>query len=149
MIAVIGIGSTHGDDQIGWIAIDRLRASPPPGVSLHQVRGGIELLECLEGQKAAILIDTAAPAGLPGTIRSFVWPCPDLAEAAPWSTHGLGLVDALRLAETLGRIPRTVWIDTMEASQNAPGAAPSPEVLAQLDVLLEALRHRIASITPG
>ena len=96
MSVIVGLGSPHGDDQLGWVAIDRLRPRLPAGIAAHKVRGGIELLECLEGQDAAVVIDAAAPAGRPGTIRSFAWPSPELAGCAPWSTHGLGLVEALR-----------------------------------------------------
>jgi hydrogenase maturation protease len=234
MIAIIGIGSPHGDDQLGWIAIDRLtgesispagatgrspgrqprdldpspplacpspegaagrspgreprdffdqshahagsspggateaRKAPglpspfpsvgnesnqlcgeprgsclPAGIVLHKVRGGIELLECLDGQDTSILIDAAAPSGRPGAIRTFVWPCPDLATVRPVSSHGLGLVEALQLAESLGRIPKKVLIYTIEARTIAPDAPPSPEVVAQLDTVLAAVRLQL------
>ena len=100
------------------IGSDRAR---PAGITAHKVRGGIELLECLDGQETAILIDAAAPAGRPGTIRSFVWPCPELAAVLPWSTHGLGLVEALHLAESLGQLPRKVFIYTIETSHISAG----------------------------
>ncbi len=105
---------------------------------------GIELLECLDGQEAGILIDAAAPAGRPGMVRTFVWPSPELAAVLPWSTHGLGLVDALHLAESLGRIPRKLLVYTIEASDISPGATPSSEVISQLDAVLEAVSRQAA-----
>jgi hydrogenase maturation protease len=130
MSVVVGIGSPHGDDQLGWVAIDRLSAGLPEGVIARKARDGIELLEHLDGHDRAILIDAAAPAGRPGTVRSFVWPAVELAEYAPFCTHGLGLVDALRLAETLGRLPPRVTIHTVEAADTLPNA-PLGECAAQ------------------
>lgn len=145
MIVIVGLGSPHGDDQIGWVAIDRLRSCPVPGISTHKVRGGIDLLECLDGQETGILIDAAAPAGHPGTIRSFVWPCPELAAVLPWSTHGLGLVEALQLGESLGRNPIKIFIYTIESSDISPGAPLSLEVASQLDGVLEAVLGHAAN----
>jgi hydrogenase maturation protease len=139
MSVIVGLGSPHGDDQLGWFAVDRLRARLPEGVAADKVRDGLELLERLGGQDSAVIIDAAAPAGQPGTIRSFVWPSPELAQCAPWSTHGLGLVDALRLAETLGRLPRRVSIYTIEARDTSPLAPLGEDVPQRLDAVVEAV----------
>ena len=79
MSIVVGLGSPHGDDQLGWVAVDRLNSRLPAGISARKVRGGVELINALEGQDAAVIIDAAAPAGQPGMIRTFAWPCPELA----------------------------------------------------------------------
>jgi hydrogenase maturation protease len=142
---IVGLGSPHGDDQLGWIAVDRLRPRLPAGISAHKVPGGLELLECLKGQDSAVVIDAAAPAGRPGTIRSFAWPSPALAGCAPLSTHGLGLIDALNLAEALGTLPRRVSVYTIEAKQLSPGALLSWEVAQGLDAVLEAILADLTS----
>ena len=79
MSLIVGLGTPHGDDQVGWVAIDRLRPRLPTGIVAHRVRHGVELLEHFEGHERAVVIDAAAPSGRPGAIRSFVWPCPELA----------------------------------------------------------------------
>ena len=84
MSLIVGLGSPHGDDQVGWAAIDRLRARLPAGISARKVRGGLELLESSgRARQRSIVIDAAAPAGQPGLIRSFAWPCPELAQMRP------------------------------------------------------------------
>ncbi len=145
MTVIVGIGSPHGDDQLGWMAIDRLRSRLPSdqAIATHKVRGGIELLECLAGQEVGVIIDAVAPGGKAGTIRSFDWPCPELAACNPTGTHDLGLIDALQLAETLDRLPARVMIHTIEARQTSPGGAPSPDVASHLDELLEAITDQI------
>jgi hydrogenase maturation protease len=140
--AIVGLGSRHGDDQIGWIAIDRLRLHLPAGVSAVKAASGVELLEFLVGQEDIIIVDAAAPARHPGTVRSFVWPCADLAAHVPWSTHGLGLVEALQLAQTLGRMPGQVTIATVEAHTTAPGLPLSPAATRGLDDLVESILRR-------
>lgn len=137
MSVIVGIGSPHGDDQLGWVVVDRLRPRLPAGITADKVNGGLELLECLDGHDAAAIIDAAAPAGRPGTVRSFAWPSAELTPCALWSTHGLGLVQALQLAETLGSLPGHVRIYTIEARDISPCAALSRNVAGRLDALVE------------
>jgi hydrogenase maturation protease len=144
MTLIVGLGSPHGDDRLGWIAVDRLRKRLPDGISAHQVQGGLELLECLDGQDAAVVIDAAAPAGRPGTVRSFAWPCTELALSSPMSSHGLGLVEALHLAEALGRLPRRVRIYTIEARDISPCGPLSAEVALQLEIVVESVLRTVA-----
>ena len=61
----------------------------------------------------------------------------ELASYSHTSTHGLGLVDALRLAGSLGLLPRRVVIYTIEAIEMHPGASISADVDRGLDLLVE------------
>jgi hydrogenase maturation protease len=139
MTLIAGLGSPHGDDQVGWVAIDRLRPRLPAGIIARKFRDGIDLLEFLDGQDTAIVIDAVEPAGQPGTVRSFQWPCPELALRFNLSTHGLSLVEALHLAESLGRLPRRLNIHTIEAKDNSPGAPMTPEIARSLDTLVDCI----------
>jgi hydrogenase maturation protease len=139
MSLIVGLGSPHGDDQLGWVAVDRLRPRLPAGIISAKVPGGLELLEALEGHETVIVIDAVAPAGRPGTIRSFAWPSAELGHNTPRSTHGLGLVQALHLAETLGCLPGFVRIYTLEARDITPVAQLSEDVAQRLDAVVEAV----------
>jgi len=142
--AIVGLGSPHGDDQLGWMAVDRLRLRLPAGVCAVKAASGVELLEFLVGQEDILIVDAAAPACRPGTIRSFIWPCAGLAAHLPWSTHGLGVVEALQLAQTLGRIPTQVVIATVEAHTTTPGLPLSPAAARGLDDLVESILRRFS-----
>ena len=144
MSLIVGLGSPHGDDQLGWVAIDRLMPRVPRGIVALKARGGVELLEYLEGHDRAIVIDASVPAGQPGLIRSYAWPCPDLARCAPATTHGLSLIEALLLAETLCRLPRFVTIHTIEARDTSPVGTLSADVSRQLGVLVESMLAELA-----
>jgi hydrogenase maturation protease len=129
---IAGLGSPHGDDRLGWCVVAELLPRLPVGVTARKVGGGLELLECLEGRDSVIVIDASAPAGRPGTIRAFDWPDGDLEAPAFLSSHGVGLAEALRLAEALGRLPRRLRIVAVEASDLAPGAPLSDAVARQV-----------------
>jgi hydrogenase maturation protease len=138
-ILIVGLGSPHGDDQIGWAVVERLCPRLPVGATARAVGGGLDLLACLEGQDTAIVVDAAMPSGRPGRVRVFEWPCPDLAGCRPMSTHRPGLVEALRLAEVLGRLPRRVRIYAVEAEAVQPVAALSPRAATGVDAVADAI----------
>jgi hydrogenase maturation protease len=144
-LLVVGLGSPHGDDRLGWAVVDHLRSRLPAGVSACKVRGGLDLLERLGGLDQVVVVDASVPAGRPGTIRAFEWPCRALAEGGSLSTHGMGLVAALQMAEALGRLPRRVRIIAVEAQDTSPAAGLSAAVARQIDavatVVLEAARR--------
>jgi hydrogenase maturation protease len=144
MILIAGLGSPHGDDQLGWMAIDRLQGRLPPEATARKLRGGIDLLDLLDGQDAVIVIDASAPAGQSGAIRSFEWPGPEVSPHTAAGTHGLGLIDAFQLAASLGRLPRRAVIFTIEARAVAPHSSVSPELLSRLDALVEAVIARLS-----
>jgi hydrogenase maturation protease len=149
--ALIGLGSPYGDDQLGWIAVDRLRPRLPEGVVAVKAAGGLDVLEFLTGQDEVVIMDSSTPAGRPGTIRWFAWPCGDLAERVSWSTHGPGLVEALRLAGTLGLLPRRVSIATVEAETQTREIAPDTPLGATaargLEGLLESILDHFGTST--
>jgi hydrogenase maturation protease len=136
-LVIVGLGSPFGDDQIGWAAIDRLLQA---GVAAAvRARDGIDLLLALEGHDEAIVIDASAPSGCPGRIGRYDWPNADLSDDMLWSTHGLGLTAALKMAAALGRLPRRIAIYAVEADANAPADALSDAALRALERLIDAI----------
>ncbi len=122
MSLIVGLGSFHGDDQLGWAAIDLIRPRLPDGTFAHKIRSAIELIECFERHDAVVVIDAAAPAGRPGQIRSFLWPSPELVQSHLLSSHSLGLVESIQLAEALSQRPADLKIYTIEARDTSPCA---------------------------
>ena len=62
------------------------------------------------------------------------------------SSHGLGLVEAIQLAEALGRLPFLVKIFTIEAHDISPGAPLSADIARQIDVLAERVLRALATV---
>jgi hydrogenase maturation protease len=146
-IAIVGIGSPHGDDQIGWAVVENMRPRLPTGITTHFVRGGLDLLACLNGQDTMIVVDAAAPSCDPGRISVFEWPCDALAECRPLSTHGPGLAEALRLADVLGQLPRQVRIYAIEAETIEPGAPLSHFAVRSVDAVANAILDELMRIS--
>ena len=134
---VIGLGSPHGDDQAGWGVVDRIRQR---GIADARRAGdGVALLTALDTTHDVVVVDAAAPAGHPGRVRVISWPSVELREARLVSTHGMGLVEALRMAEAVGRLPRRVTGVAIEAEGLAPGTPLGPAVDDAVERVVEHL----------
>jgi hydrogenase maturation protease len=130
---VIGLGNPdRGDDGAGRAVARWLAGRLPPGVEILE-RGGeaADLLACLEGAAAVYLVDASALAGAPGRVRRFdAAAAPLPAQSFAFSTHGLGLAEAVELARALGSLPPRCVVYAIEGRDFAPGAPLSPAVAA-------------------
>jgi hydrogenase maturation protease len=113
-VRIIGIGSSHGADQAGWLVADALQHSELPGalpagmVSFSQCRFPAQLWQLVDGCDLAILID--AVCAEPGTVIEVdsgdLVRCKEL-----HSTHGIGVGEALALIPVLtDQPPRVVLL---------------------------------------
>lgn len=118
---VAGVGSPHGQDLAGWLVIDALEEDlqgyPSSMVLCVKLQTPIDLLD-----RAALGSDTGsseepiwilidACVGIdPGAVRRWRWPEIPGEPATRSSTHALGLIDTIRLAESLGILAKKVWI---------------------------------------
>jgi hydrogenase maturation protease len=111
-IRVVGVGSPHGDDALGWEVVRQLRERNPAahGIEFLQVDGGQRLLDLLDGRGTLILIDAMVDSGPSGRIERLEWPDRRLEVLAPGSTHALTPAEALQLAAALGVLPPHVVI---------------------------------------
>ncbi|MFO8152283.1 hydrogenase maturation protease [Thioalkalivibrio sp.] len=117
---IIGVGSPVTGDDLGWRAIEALRAAGLDRCAelLALDRPGPALLEYLQPDGAVILID-AMEAGLPpGSIRELR--LDELVRAGRMpSSHDFGVADALALAQALKRLPRRLHVLGLQASDGA------------------------------
>jgi len=159
--AVIGIGNPYRrDDGIGPALVAALERLRPPGVSLTVADGEpSQLLDAWSGAPLAVVVDAVlceVPA--PGRIhRTALGPVvggpvvggPVVAgpgsRAAAASTHGLGIPDAIRLAEVLGQAPGRLVIMAVEAADIGFGLGLSPAVAGCLPELTRAVLAELAA----
>ncbi|MCA9178045.1 MAG: hypothetical protein KDB14_26460 [Planctomycetales bacterium] len=90
-ILVAGIGSPHGDDQVGWLTIDALRATSEPtiGIEIRRVASPIDLLDLLGGRLDLLLIcDACRGLAAPGAVIRSPWRYANQQLAAPESQRG-------------------------------------------------------------
>jgi len=96
---VAGLGqAAAGDDGVGLVVLERLRQAPPEGVQLVALRDAVPLIELLDGEPL-LLIDALVSDEAPGTLRWLT--AAEVGRAPLWSTHGMGLPDALGMAQVL------------------------------------------------
>ncbi len=142
-IRVIGIGSPHGDDAVGLAVAEAVAGGLPEGVELRvRERPGLDLADDLGDADAVVIVDALPGAGAPGRIQE-VDPA-RLAARRELSSHGLGVGEALALADALGRRPR-LRVLGIEAGDAREGGL-SPAVAAALPRACGALRRLVAEL---
>lgn len=145
MIAVIGVGNEYRrDDGVGPVVVARLRHHAPPGVTFTITDGEpTQLLDAWAGADLAVVIDAVlCEPSVPGRIhRTDAVPRP----GATASTHGLGIPDAVRLADALGRTPKQLVVYAVEAGDIGFGHGLTAAVAAALPTLMRAVLTEIAN----
>ncbi len=110
MIRIIGLGSPFGDDRAGWHVIRSLEDRVAAGVDAVALdRPGAALVNWFADVDNVILVDAVAGEGPPGRIIEI----DDLATlqlAGSFSSHQLDLAATLKLAQTLGTLPRKLTL---------------------------------------
>ena len=154
-LLVLGIGSPFGDDRVGWEVVERLKgegvAARFPEVRFDTAdRPGSLLLTTLEGVDAAILID-AVEAGLaPGEIVRLADEAIDARAETLFSSHGLGVGQALQLGRSLGRLPpRLILFGVQLSVSPLPETAEAPlskSVTAAIDSLVSQIEESLQEL---
>lgn len=152
--AVIGIGNEfRRDDGVGWATIALLcerqaRLPLSSDTELAQSDGDPGRLMALWEDKALTLVIDACfpPAAQPGrTHRWCVAPgeMPHPAAAGRQSTHGLGLAEALCLADSLGGGPGRLIVYAVEGADRSLGTGLTPAVAAALPDLARRIEEDV------
>lgn len=143
-ILIVGIGSSHGDDQAGWLVLDELTdLTSEKHSELRVAKSPADVLDWLGGNEYPIdrlvICDASHGAGQIGEIRRWDWPSADFSAVTMSSTHNLSLPNVLALAEQLGILPKQISIWTIEGSDRQSTNSLSPEVVKAVPQLV----HRI------
>jgi len=130
-VALIGYGHpSRGDDAAGPLVARRLRGMLPADVEVREILGdGASLMEAWAGFDRVVIVDAVVSGSPAGTLHRLDGRrLPDTAEFRSPSSHSLGLMEAIRLAETLGRLPRVLEIIGIEGRRFETGEPAGPEV---------------------
>ncbi len=115
--AIIGVGSPHEGDELGWQVIDRLLydrtmiSLKQKGLSLFKLdRPGVGLIENIEPYDHVLIIDAIKPDN--GMEQSFI--CVDASQfmsPSGWlSSHETGVIESLALLKPLQLTPKQIAI---------------------------------------
>ena len=141
--AAVCLGSRfRGDDAVGPLAAERLRAAGVP--VLDCADEPTRLLGLWDGLDTVVVVDAVRSGAAPGTLHrvdAAGGPLPRDVGLA--STHAMGIADALDLGRALGRAPRRVVVLGLEGAAFGMGDEPTPAVSAALDGLVAAVRDEL------
>ncbi|MFE3327032.1 hydrogenase maturation protease [Streptomyces sp. NPDC059176] len=157
---VVGIGNDfRRDDGVGPVVVETLRSRAsvgalPAGTELRSCGGDpVRLIEWWDDAEFAVVVDAArVRPGYPGRVHRLE-PGPGQPARFPTtSSHGFGLIEAWRLAQVLGRLPRRLVVHAVEIADASVGMGLSPGVAAAVPyvsdgVVSEIVRHREGAAT--
>lgn len=108
----VGIGSSHGDDQIGWLVADRLQEVARQAVAIHKAATPADLLGWMDDYDQLVICDAYVDqtASVPARLRRWNWPTQELDSLRSTSSHSFGLRRVLELAAELSHLPEQTII---------------------------------------
>ncbi|MCG8652760.1 MAG: hypothetical protein MI861_23170 [Pirellulales bacterium] len=115
----LGLGSAHGDDQFGWIVLDRIRHRDDR-LETHKLSQSVDILPYLDTHTRVDVFDAAAglPVGLTTLRLEHADPAARkrIAEIPAHGTHDLSIGAALSMAMALGKRTDhlTLWLGRAE-----------------------------------
>ena len=128
----------RGDDAAGVLVSERLREM---GIRAEVYEDPLAMIESWDATDDVIIVDATVTGAPVGTVQSWNAPMTTDLVGASSSTHGLGVGEAIRLAEILGRLPQRLRVYGIEGKQFEARADVSHEV----QQAIENVAKRIAS----
>ena len=140
---VIGVGNRdRGDDAVGPIVCDRLRAHSPADAPLRVIvcEGSIlDLALHWQPEDHVVIVDAMPPGTAPGRVVTFDATVEPLPTPGAVSTHEIDVSVAIELARAIGRMPAQLLLIGVEAAQTEWGTPPSPPVDAAIEAVVDEL----------
>ncbi len=130
-LTIIGIGNAYrSDDAAGILIVRQLKTMGLKNAEIIEHNGeGTTLMDCWQPDGRVVIVDAVSSGAAAGTVHhidarkqtipSHLFSC---------STHNLGLAEAVELARSLDRLPRSLEIIGIEGKSFDPGEALSAEV---------------------
>ena len=140
---VIGVGSPHGDDQVGWLIADKLALRELHQIRIDKVVSPLEILDRIDDLSWLGICDACHGAGQAGTWNRWTWPDVDIIQQEFAGSHGISLTAVLDLAARLGRLPPTVVIWGVEVEDCQPASLMSSTALAAVELVADAIMHEL------
>lgn len=146
-IVIVGIGNEfRKDDGVGMYVSRMLHEKVPNEIKIVEgIPDGYALIETWDDSSSVFVIDCAASGENPGKIFRF----DAINEKIPgdlfdgYSTHSISVVDAIELAGTLGRLPKSLLVFGIEGKDYSPGTQLSQEVKLAADKLTDQILNEL------
>lgn len=142
-VRVIGIGSAYGDDQLGWVVVERLltELTVDYPVSCLRCESPNQLFWLISEAELVILIDAVYTGESLG--MTHCWQATEIADLpkAKCSSHGVQISQIWTLADSLQCAPKAGFVYGIEINPEHTTfqSVLSPEVEISVENLLRAL----------
>lgn len=149
-ILVIGIGNPYrSDDAAGLVTARRLRSLVPSDVKILEENGeAATLVEAWKDSDIVVLLDAVYSGAKSGSIHRLDAKAQQIPRSLfQYSTHGLGVGDAIELARTLKGLPRRLIVYGIEGKSFDAGTQLSLEVEKAIGKLTGLVLEEIRSVT--
>jgi len=140
----VGLGSSHGDDQIGWRVAEQLESRVGPKIAVHRAATPGDLLNWLDCVSWLGLCDACLADAPPGTVLEWEWPTAMIERVRFAGSHDLTLPAVLEIAAQLGRLPPAVTIWGVVIPGATLGESLSPMLTAAVPGLVERIAGEIS-----
>lgn len=139
---MVGIGSPHGNDRLGWDLSQLLAGQLPAPWAIRQARVPTDLLDWMQGCERLHLLDACPVVQEVGRVHRLEWPDARILQARTVTSHDYDVPQVLQLAERLGQLPVQVVVWAIEVDSDVdlvpiPSWMVAAACLIRNDVLLE------------
>lgn len=144
---VVGVGSHHGADQLGWRVVESLRTRVGDDVETRCALSPADVLDWARDFRELHIVDACQ--GLPAGERIGRWRWPELPtqlNSDRFSSHASDVRSALTLGERLGLLPPTVvvWGLSIDSGDQELSAAAIAELARELAARLAICRESLS-----
>jgi hydrogenase maturation protease len=133
---VIGVGNSfRRDDGVGIAAARRLRPKAPPAIVIKECGGeATALIDAWQGADIAVVVDAVFADEPPGSVLRFdALACPPPRELFQFSSHTLGVVEAIELARAIDKLPPRLIVYGVVGREFSAGEGLTTRVEAAVD----------------
>lgn len=129
---IVGIGSPHGDDQVGWRIAERLPSIVSPQTTCRKVSTPIDILALVDGVDQLVIIDSLNTND-ETLVRRWNWPLESLGDVSWRGTHDWGVIATLQLGEQLKLLPNSIELWGISGLEYQPGAPLSAKLSSSFE----------------
>jgi hydrogenase maturation protease len=141
---IVGLGSPHGDDQAGWLAVDALSRLAAVAGTFRKASDPTELWAWMTAHSELTLIDACENIAPVGAISRLQWPTDRFIGDGFRTTHGVPLSEILETACRLGTGPSQATIWLIAGRSFASATMPAEEVISAAERLAGTIATEIA-----
>lgn len=139
--SLVGIGSFHGCDSVGWQIATSVLQRPPSDCDIRLALAPADILDWIQPYQTLHVCDACSGSASVPTIHRWQWPDAQVEHLAWHGTHDLSLPSVLELAVALGLAPAEIILWGIEIPSEVCRADSSSAVNQIVSVAADRIRQ--------